>query len=471
LDQGRYEGLIRYLEAESENAPAIFRAKVIAISIAAYIALFAIMLAVALLIYFGFVWARAQSGMREMFIVGMFALTMLPVFWVVLRFFFIRLRLPEGREITRQEAPKLFELLDKMRTDLKGPHIHHVLIDSAYNAAISQLPRWGLFGGHTNYLLLGLPYLFGVPPAEMLAIVAHEYGHLCGNHSKMGAWIYRQRITFGALHEHVREGAENGWEHAVLAFLLNHFIPYYNANTFALSRQQEYEADRTATELTGASTNAVGLMRDALQGRWVAQYFWPTVYKMADGQPQPAVMPFASMRTVFKMGHDDWATQALLSAAWREESDLHDTHPCLRERVVATGEKPKLPPRMETSAAEVLLGPAARRLADEFDQTWWQAEEKNWTSRHQYVQRSKQELQAFAARPMATLALHELQQFALLKAEFDYPQAAKPVLEYLLDKPGSPFAKPSYYYGRILLDKRMIVDWLTSKRPQRTIAT
>jgi hypothetical protein len=47
---------------------------------------------------------------------------------------------------------------------------------------------------------------------------------------------------------------------------------------FALSHRQEYEADRTATELTDAQVNAGGLIRDALQGRWVAQHFWPTVY-------------------------------------------------------------------------------------------------------------------------------------------------------------------------------------------------
>ena len=54
---------------------------------------------------------------------------------------------------------------------------------------------------------------------------------------------------------------------------------------------------------------------------------------------------------------------------------------------------------------------------------------------------------------MDKLAAHELQQFALLKAEFDSPQAAKPVLEYLLAKPGGPYPKPSFFYGRILLNE------------------
>jgi hypothetical protein len=70
------------------------------------------------------------------------------------------------------------------------------------------------------------------------------------------------------------------------------------------------------------------------------------------------------------------------------------------------------------------------------------------------VTRSKQELAALSTRSIENLQLHELQQFALLKAEFDSPQAAKPVLEYLLAKPGGPFPKPAFFYGRILLGEK-----------------
>jgi len=46
-----------------------------------------------------------------------------------------------------------------------------------------------------------------------------------------------------------------------------------------------------------------------------------------------------------------------------------------------------------------------------------------------------------------------MQELALLTAEFDSPQAAKPVLEHLLRQSGGPFPKASYFYGRILLDE------------------
>jgi len=101
-----------------------------------------------------------------------------------------------------------------------------------------------------------------------------------------------------------------------------------------------------------------------------------------------------------------------------------------------------------------LLGGTAKRLTEEFDQAWWKDEKKNWTSRHQYVQRSRQELAELAARPLDSLPLHELQQLALLQAEFNSRDVAKPILEYLLAKPGGPYAKPSFFYGRMLLDEK-----------------
>lgn len=472
MDRYVYEGLVDRLEAQALNSPAAFRSKVVLISAAAYVALFVALAAIAVAIYAGIQWAYA--GKRASLItIALFAVTMVPVFFAVLRMFFMRLPPPQGRRIGREEAPKLFEVLDKMRRKLKGPPIHHVLIDDAYNAAIAQIPRWGMFGGHTSYLILGLPYLLGVPPKEMLATVAHEYGHLCGNHGKLSSWVYRQRRTFGALYEQVDASREDNWVHGLLAMALDRFMPYYNAYTFVLSRQNEYEADLTATDLVGAEANASGLIRDALLGRWIHEQFWSTIFKQANTIPRPAIMPFASMRTAFKASYEQWATRERLMQAWREQSGLHDTHPSLRDRVEATGHEAELPAPLEVTAAEALLGAAtARRLIVEFDQTWWKAEQKEWEARYRYVQRSQKRLSELAQHQLDALALHDLQELALLKAEFESPLAAKPALEHLLKKPGGPFPKASYYYGRILLgedDDRGLEYLATAARADRSL--
>lgn len=454
MDQRQYIQLIGQLEVDSTISPAAFLTKVMLISCSAYIALFGALIGLASLIYFGFSLAQANHSAYSMIRIGLFALVMLPVFFVVLRMFFMRLPPPTGCVITSEEAPKLFDTIEMMRKKLGGPRIHHVLIDREYNAAISQLPRFGLFGGHTNYLMLGLPYLLGVPKREMLATVAHEYGHLCSDHGKLGSWVYRQRRTFGALHEQVRNASDDNWIHAGMARALDRFMPYYNAYTFVLSRQNEYEADRIASHLVGASSNASGLVRDALLGRWIHEEFWPKLYKQADSSMRPAFMPFSSMRTAFKASHEQWATKEHLALAWMEKSGLLDTHPALRDRVEATGEPPVLPVCVDVTAAEALLGAGTtKRLIEEFDQDWWKNERSNWEVRYRHVTRSRARLAELSTIALEQVPLQDLQELAVLKAEFDSPQAAKQVLEHLLRQKGGPFPKAAFVYGRILLDE------------------
>jgi hypothetical protein len=409
------------------------------------------LLAITLLIYFGVRSAYLEQRAYPLIRIGLFGLVMAPVFFVVLRMFFIRLPPPEGYHLSPEEAPALFDVLGKMRKQLNGPPVHYVLIDEAFNAAIIQQPRWGLFGGHTNYLVLGLPYMLGVSPKEMLATIAHEYGHICGNHGKVGAWVYRQRLTFGALHDQVEYHAEDNWVYAGIAHALRSFMPYYNAYTFVLSRENEYEADRTATELVGGAINAQGLVRDVLLGCWFAEEFWPKLYRQADNRDKPTFLPYNAMRSAFKASYSEWATQERLNAAWKERSNLDDTHPALRDRVEATGEKAALPPCVENTAAEALLGASVKTLIDKFDRRWWKEEKASWNTRYQYVVRSKTRLQELSGLLLDGLKLQDLHEYALLSSEFEPPQKAKSLLKRLFQQHDGPFPKAEYHYGCILL--------------------
>jgi hypothetical protein len=454
LDQQEYTHLVRRLELDSYANPAAFRRKVIAISIAAYVALLGALGALAWLMQYLIRWALSTSHLFTAVKIGLFALALLPVFWSVLRMLFMRIEAPGGRTITRDEAPRLFATLDELRKRLSGPPIHHVLVDGNYNAAIAHRPRYGLLGGHVNYLIVGLPYMLGTPPKEMLATVAHEYGHLCGSHGKLGAWVYRQRRVFGALYEQTRETAEDSFVSRGMLGALSRFMPYYNAYTFVMSRQNEYEADRTASEIAGGAVNAQGLVRDTLLGRWIHEEFWPKLRGHADQAERPPFLPFASMRLAFKASHEQWAAPEKLSAAWMERSDLHDTHPCLRERLESIGEQASLPLPVETTSAERLLGAdLTRTLIGEFDRKWWADEGSDWQARFRYAARSRTRMAELSAVPLAQVPLADLQELAMLKAEFESPGAARPVLERLLRQPGGPFPMASYHLGRILLDE------------------
>jgi hypothetical protein len=473
MNDDEFGWMVARLENQAANAPRAFRIKVVLISVAAYAALFLNLLLIALLLYWAFVHTREHGATRFAFVVGMLGLMTVPVFFVTLRTLFKPLAPPEGRAVTRAEAPLLFELLDKMRSKLDGPAIHHVLIDKDYNACIAQRPRWGLAGPSVNYLVIGLPFLFGQGTSEMLAVVAHEYGHLCGAHGSMSAWIYRQRLIFRDVYARLAQTSGSSFWHALMVKAFDAFMPYFNAYTFVLSRQNEYEADRAAARVAGAQAAATSLVRSSLLADWFHRDFWSALYRQADTRDRPAFLPYKAMATAFRMSHDDWASDSCLKAAWRRESDVDDTHPCLRARVEALGQQPALPAPLQRNSAAALLGAFGERLAEEFDQDWWRGEQQAWGERKRHVTRSQARLRILDGVPAAELPLHELQELSLLKAEFESAQAAKPLLEQLLRRPGGPFPMASYTYGRILLgeQRREGLDHLaTAVRHDRRLA-
>lgn len=447
-----YEHLVLGLEGSSKSDPAAFRLRVILISCLAYIVLFALLLALGLLVYWLFGYAREHRNTYTMIKIGLFGLVVLPIFWVTLRAFFTRIPPPEGRVLTRAEAPRLFEALEHIRRRLKGPPIDQVLVDDRYNAAICQVPRLGLFGWHRNYLLVGLPYLLGTPTQEALATLAHEYGHLSGEHGKMGSWIYRQRLTFSAIHQQVADAGQTDWVSGLLSSLLDRFAPYFNAYTFVLSRQQEYEADAAASGIAGMAANANGLVRDVLLGRWIGEVFWRRIYDQADEHHQPRFMPFSAMRTAFAAAHDEWATADKLRAALKEASGLHDTHPCLRERLEAIDCQPALPGIAERCAADSLLGPATTKvLIEVFDRDWWESHRTDWQAHFQRRSEDKRRLNRLNEQEPANLAAMDLHELAELQHRLGDPEKALEAVNLLSQREGVSPAKCGLLKGRILL--------------------
>lgn len=473
MNDEEFGWLVNRLEAQAANAPRAFRIKVFLISIAAYAVLALSLLFVVLLAVWTVTRAREPGMARLAFAAGLLTMMTLPVFWITLRTLFTTWPAPAGRVLVRAEAPVLFDLLDKMRTRLAGPPIHHVLLDDDYNACIVQRPRWGLIGPSVNYLVLGLPFMLGMGTSEMLAVIGHEYGHLSGAHGRESAWIYRQRLIFEQVAARIEADAESSAWHMLMSKAMNAFAPYFYAYTFVQTRQTEYDADRTGASVTSTQAAASGLVRSHLLGEWLHQHFWPTLYLQADTRERPSILPYQSMATAFRMSHEEWATPSRLRSALQHDSSVADTHPCLRARLEALGQQAVLPAPLQRHAAASLLGPLCDGLAVEFDRAWWRAQSKDWGERHRYVSRSRARLRELAIQSLASLPPQDLQELASLTSKFESAQAAKPVLEHLLRRPGGPFPLASYVYGQLLLEERNRdgLDYLaTAARHDRRLA-
>ena len=119
-------------------------------------------------------WARAGASASARGWLLLFALGLL---WATLRALWVRFDEPDGVPLEREDAPALFEALDRIRQRIDGPAVHRIYLDSEFNASIRQLPRFGLFGGAVNHLSIGLPLLMALDRRRLLSVLAHEYGH------------------------------------------------------------------------------------------------------------------------------------------------------------------------------------------------------------------------------------------------------------------------------------------------------
>lgn len=356
--------------------------------------------------------------------------------WTSLRALWFKLEPPDGVRLQPRDAPALFEAIERVRKGVKGPPVHEVRLDGDLNASIAQRPRWGLFGGARNHLTVGLPLLMAVDHQRFLAILAHEYGHLRGDHGRFAAWIYRTRLSWARLHENL--DGDEGVVGAITQSFLRWYFPRFVAKTFALARQDEYEADRIAGRLLGNGVAGASLVEVNIKSHWLQQHFWPGHWLGAARSPTP-LGPYASMRKMLALPPPDAFAQRTLRQALRQVSDVDDTHPVLRDRLEALEVAPALPAWSERSAIE-LLGKQAPRWILHFDVQWCRDNASAWKEHHRYLARVRARVDALSA-DLATRNAEELVELADLKRRLDAQALVDGHYQQALEKtPGHPSA-------------------------------
>lgn len=413
MDEGRFRELVERLEGESVERPGRYRAKVAALAMLGFLVLFLVLASagIGFLLIGALLAAIAFSGGAVFVLIlklGKLLFVLAVPLWLLakssVKALFVRLPAPEGREITRLEAPNLFAALDDMQARMRGPQFHHVLIVDEVNAAVVQRPAFGIVGWPRNFLLLGLPLLESLSSREALAVVAHEYGHLAGSHGHFSSFIYRLRHTFGTVQAHTEE--LRGWVARLVSPLMGWYAPYFNAYTFALARANEFEADAASAELVGAMPAANALKRVNLVDPRHQRFMSQTFDRIAiDPEPPGDIMQrWAEQAT--RPFEEAEASRWLLEALDRERH-YADTHPVLRARLAALpgaeslslGEPP--PPIEGETAAREWLGDALPAIRKELQSGWSASIREAWAGRHEELKRIRErldELRALEAR-------------------------------------------------------------------------
>lgn len=438
MTKDEFDGLIRKLEGNSHKHPQLYTARLVGLVLLAYAYLLLVLigslaLAIAMIVMVIYVPASAKLAFIGLVAFG-------GIFWAVLRGLWVKLEPPRGQPVTREQAPKLFELLDELRAALDCQPFHKVLFIGEMNAAVVQVPRLGVFGWHENYLLLGLPLMQSLAPDEFKAVLAHEFTHSSRGHGRFGNWLYRIRRTWERVFEQMEKQRTRG---AGLVFkFLKWFWPVFNGHAFVLARANEYEADACSVRLAGADAAANALMRLPVTGSLLSEKFWPDVFARANHEKEPPTNVMLSLGQTLKIGLLSEDAHKWLRQGFLMETNNADTHPCLKDRLRAIGRLPagaeqgnitvQPPPAPVQNAAEFFLGNQMELITRQISEEWRQTITPHWTARHAHAQKLTEELSALEKPGAASLTAGQLWEKALKIIQLHGDQEALPVIKQVL---------------------------------------
>lgn len=462
MEDQQFEALVTSLEKTSQEHPQRYLASVLAVTflgfgVLALAFLFALVPALLLALLLFVVVITGGKALIVLLKLGKLIVLLILPAWVMVKssvqMLFSRFPKPQGRELTTQETPALFARIEELRRRMRGPRIHHILLTEDLNAAIVQHPRLGLFGWEENYLILGLPLLQTMSEEEALAVVAHEYGHLSGHHSRLGGFIYRFRAAWGRMQELSEQWQD--WGSRLIARLFRWYAPYFNAYTFVLARQNEYIADRTSVEMVGARSAANALMRVNVAAQFENEVFWPAINRLVAEVPQPLESRYGYWTQTMREQLDVDTCQRYLEVAGKLQTNHLDTHPALVDRLKAMGVELDstvvnaldMPAK---SAAEVWLGSSLHTVLKEFDSRWRESVVERWQERHTHLTTQRQRLVELQGKD--ALSTDERWEHIELLRELQPELDILPMLGTLLEQvPDHAFAL--YRRGVLLLDK------------------
>ena len=157
-----------------------------------------------------------------------------------------------GPRIEPKQHPKLFAELSEIAKSTGQELPHEVYLTPEVNAWVAQ--RGGTMGfGSRRVMGLGVPLMALLTVSQFRAVLAHEFGHYSGGDTRLGPWIYKTRSAIGRTLAHL-EGAES-----VLLVLFKWYGRFFLRVTLAISRAQEYAADRLGARVGGAKALIEGL--------------------------------------------------------------------------------------------------------------------------------------------------------------------------------------------------------------------
>lgn len=252
-----------------------------------------------------------------------------------------RLGKADGVVVTEQDEPALWEEVRAVAGALGERLPDELCLTSEVNASVAEQSRLlGLLPGRRR-IEVGVPLLVGLDRAQLRAVLAHEFGHYGNGDTRLGRTALRGRAAM--VHTVRVFGQDLVWFDRVVGGLYAAYARMYLRRSYALSRERELAADRTAAGHAGKDALASALrtlpVLDAAYAHYLETY-------AAMGEPVGALPPVGELYGGFRRmvaARPGEQLAALAEGRRPRRPHPYDTHPSRAERLAALDALPAGP--------------------------------------------------------------------------------------------------------------------------------
>lgn len=227
-------------------------------------------------------------------------------------------------KLDRRKYAAAYRKVNWISRKVHGPKIHAIYISPDFNAAVASAFTFLPFF-RRNVLILGYPLLASMSQKALIGTLAHEIGHLAGNHLSVSLVFYSLVSFWESLHLGVFNLITGIW--------LRSYLPAVHIAALPIYRRHEVEADRFIVDTMGADYAAAALIQLVLAGERYDQLDIQEKLSSAEWKSFDIALFY---RDYFQNAPPDEA-EKIIKLALNTMPPIHDEHPPFRERLEIAG--------------------------------------------------------------------------------------------------------------------------------------
>jgi Zn-dependent protease with chaperone function len=236
-----------------------------------------------------------------------------------------------GVPVGREHEPVLWQTVEELSQRVRTAPPDEIRLVAEVNAAVSEDTRLLGLRATRRRMFIGLPLLQTLTVDEMRAVLGHELGHYSGAHTRLGAPVYRGRVSLIA----TVQGLHN---HPFVQRLFTWYAKLYLRVSQAVSRRQELEADQLAVAIGGRQAMAGALRKIHATATGWDVYVNNYLSLTGAGGARPASV-FGGFHAL--MSDPDRQAEIAKLGEQPEEVSPYDSHPSLADRLAAIEHLPE----------------------------------------------------------------------------------------------------------------------------------